>query len=67
MKEDKVIGRVDASLISSRSDAFCFSACIDWICVQKYEETAIIDCQKLEIMSISGKNKSEIAQINHKG
>ena len=42
MKEDKVIGRVDASLISSRSDAFCFSACMDWICAQKYEETAII-------------------------
>ena len=42
MKEDKVIGRVDASLISSRGDAFCFSACMDWICAQKYEETAII-------------------------
>jgi hypothetical protein len=50
MKEDRVIGRVDASLISSRSDAFCFSACMDWICAQKYEETAIIVKEKFEIL-----------------
>ena len=36
-KEDKVIGRIDASLISSRSDASCFSAYMDWICVLKSE------------------------------
>lgn len=37
VKEDKVIGRIDASLISSRSDASCFSAYMDWICVLKRE------------------------------
>ena len=37
IKEDKVIGRIDASLISSRSDASCFSAYMDWICVLKSE------------------------------
>ena len=37
VKGDKVIGRIDASLISSRSDASCFSAYMDWICVLKSE------------------------------
>ena len=37
VKEDKVIGRIDASLISSRSDASCFSVYLDWICVLKNE------------------------------
>ena len=37
MKDSKVIGRIDASLISSRSDASCFSAYLDWICVLKNE------------------------------
>ena len=37
VKEDEVIGRIDASLISSRSDASCFSAYMDWICVLKAE------------------------------
>ena len=37
VKEDKVIGRIDASLSSSRSDASCFSAYLDWICVLKSE------------------------------
>ena len=37
VKDDKVIGRIDASLISSRSDASCFSAYLDWICVLKNE------------------------------
>lgn len=32
-----MIGRIDASLISSRSDAACFSAYMDWICVLKSE------------------------------
>ena len=35
LKEGKVIGRIDASLISSRSDASCYSAYLDWICVLK--------------------------------
>ena len=32
-----MIRRIDASLISSRSDASCFSAYMDWICVLKSE------------------------------
>ena len=37
VKADRVIGRIDASLISSRSDASCSSAYLDWICVLKSE------------------------------
>lgn len=36
-KDEQVVGRIDASLISSRSDASCFSAYLDWICVLKSE------------------------------
>lgn len=37
MKDDKVIGRIDASILASRSDASCYSAYLDWICVLKSE------------------------------
>ena len=37
LKNEKVIGRIDASLISSRSDASCCSAYLAWICVLKSE------------------------------
>ncbi len=37
VREGQVIGRIDASLISSRSDASCFTAYLDWICVLKSE------------------------------
>ena len=37
LKDNSVIGRIDASLISSRSDASCCSAYLDWICVLKNE------------------------------
>ena len=37
LRDDRVIGRIDAALISSRSDASCFSAYLDWICVLKCE------------------------------
>ena len=37
MKEDQVIGRIDASVLASRSDASCCSAYLDWICVLKSE------------------------------
>lgn len=37
LKDGQVIGRIDASLISSRSDASCSSAYLDWICVLKNE------------------------------
>ena len=36
-KDEKVIGRIDASIISSRCDAACCSAYLDWICVLKNE------------------------------
>ena len=53
VKEDKVIGRIDASLISSRSDAACFSAYMDWICVLKSERhhkvaQALLHCLRKE-------------------
>ena len=35
--DEQVVGRIDASIISSRSDASCFSAYLDWICVLKSE------------------------------
>ena len=37
VKDNNVIGRIDASVISSRSDASCYSAYLDWICVLKSE------------------------------
>ena len=37
LKGGKVIGRADASVIASRSDAACFSRYLDWICVLKSE------------------------------
>lgn len=37
VKDSRIIGRIDASLIASRSDASCFSAYLDWICVLKSE------------------------------
>ena len=37
VKDEKVIGRIDASLVTSRSDASCFAAYLDWICVVKSE------------------------------
>lgn len=37
LKDDMVIGRIDASIITSRSDAICYSAYLDWICVLKSE------------------------------
>lgn len=36
-RDNKVIGRIDATLLSSRSDASCYSAYLDWICVLKSE------------------------------
>ncbi|MBQ9545209.1 MAG: GNAT family N-acetyltransferase [Clostridia bacterium] len=35
VKDMRVIGRIDASLIASRSDAVCAAAYLDWICVLK--------------------------------
>ncbi len=35
--DDRVVGRIDAALIASRSDACCQTAYLDWICVLKEE------------------------------
>lgn len=37
LDDGKVVGRIDASVIASRSDAACVSAYLDWICVLKSE------------------------------
>ena len=37
VKDDRVIGRIDASVLASRSDAACYSAYLDWVCVLKSE------------------------------
>jgi len=37
LKGNKVIGRADASIIASRSDAACYSRYLDWISVLKSE------------------------------
>ena len=53
LRDERVIGRIDASLISSRSDAACFSAYMDWICVLKRERhnkvaQALLDALRAE-------------------
>lgn len=37
VRENKVIGRIDSSLIASRNDGTCNYAYLDWICVLKNE------------------------------
>lgn len=37
IKGDMVVGRIDASVITSRSDASCYATYLDWICVLKSE------------------------------
>ena len=36
-KGERVVGRIDASVIAARSDASCGCAYLDWICVLKAE------------------------------
>ena len=57
VKDNKVIGRIDASLISSRSDASCFSAYMDWICVLKSERHNTIAQALLAALKEECKNK----------
>ena len=54
VKGGRVIGRIDASLIASRSDAVCCSAYLDWICVLKSERhtgvaQALLDALRAEL------------------
>lgn len=37
VKDGRVVGRIDASVITSRSDASCCGVYLDWICVLKSE------------------------------
>ena len=37
LRDGRVIGRIDAAVITSRSDASCFGVYLDWICVLKSE------------------------------
>ena len=53
LKDGKVIGRIDASVIASRSDASCFGVYLDWICVLKSERhegvaQALLDALRAE-------------------
>ena len=54
VRDGSVIGRIDASIISSRSDAACCSAYLDWICVLKSERhnkvaQALLDALRKEL------------------
>ena len=57
VKDNKVVGRIDASLISSRSDASCFSAYMDWICVLKSERHNKVAQALLAALKLECKNK----------
>lgn len=35
IEKNAVIGRIDASIVSSRNDGECYAAYLDWICVLK--------------------------------
>ena len=50
LKDDKVIGRIDASIVSSRSDAICYTAYLDWICVLKSERHNKVAQQLLNVL-----------------
>ena len=54
---NKVIGRIDASVISSRSDASCYSAYLDWICVLKSERHNKVARSLLNALRTECKNR----------
>ena len=57
VRDEKVIGRIDASLISSRSDASCFSAYLDWICVLKSERHNKVGQELLNALRLECKRR----------
>ena len=57
VKDNKVIGRIDASVISSRSDASCYSAYLDWICVLKSERHNKVARSLLNALRTECKNR----------
>ena len=63
LKDNKVIGRIDASLISSRSDASCSSAYLDWICVLKSERHHKVGQALLEALREECKKQGVITLI----
>ena len=78
VKDDTVIGRIDGSVISSRSDASCCSAYLDWICVLKSErhnkvaqallKALLEECKKLGVsVLIALTANNEEAQRFYKG
>ena len=50
VKEDKMIGKIDACLVSSRSDVSCFSVYMDRICVLKSERHHKVGCVLLNAL-----------------
>ncbi|NLZ66826.1 MAG: GNAT family N-acetyltransferase [Clostridiaceae bacterium] len=56
-RSGKVIGRIDASIISSRSDASCDAAYLDWICVLKSERHSNVAQKMLEELKKTLKHK----------
>lgn len=57
-RSGKVVGRIDASIISSRSDASCSSAYLDWICVLKNERHNNVAQKMLEALRKTLKQKN---------
>ena len=57
VNDNKVIGRIDASVISSRSDASCYSAYLDWICVLKSERHNKVARSLLNALRTECKNR----------
>lgn len=57
IRDGSVIGRIDASVISSRSDAACCSVYLDWICVLKSERHGRIAQALLEALRAECKKR----------
>lgn len=63
VRDGKVIGRIDASVISSRSDAACVSAYLDWICVLKSERHFGVAQELLNALRAECKERGVIVLI----
>lgn len=57
LKDNIVIGRIDASILASRSDASCCSAYLDWICVLKNERHNKVAQELLKALRTECKEK----------
>lgn len=63
VRDGNVIGRIDASLIASRSDAACCSAYLDWICVLPSERHAKVARRLLDALRKDLKEKQVVILI----